>query len=282
MQAFIFPGQGSQFKGMGGELFNEFPELIAKADTILDYSIKKLCLEDPHQQLNHTQYTQPALYTVNALTYFKKIQDTKIKPDFVAGHSLGEYNALLSSEVFDFETGLQLVKKRGELMSQATGGAMIAVVGLKVATINDLLMHNDLMNVAIANDNSHTQVVLSGAKEDITRAHRICEQSGALMVVPLKVSGAFHSPYMQSAQQQFQAFLDQFQFSPPLIPVIANYTALPYTAGDVHQNLTQQITYPVRWTESIEYLLNQKGIEFQEIGAGTVLTGLVRRIKNSQ
>jgi len=284
MSVYMFPGQGSQIKDMGKDLFALFPELILKADQILGYSIKDICLEDFQQQLNQTQYTQPALYTVNALTYFKKIQDIgkSNKPSFVAGHSLGEYNALLAAEVFDFETGLQLVKKRGELMSQATGGAMAAVVGLKADTIKTLLIQNDLMNVTIANDNSHTQSVLSGQKENIARAQVICEQAGAMMVVPLKVSGAFHSPYMRTAQEQFQEFLSRFEFSPPTIPVISNYTAQPYSANEIHRNLAQQITHPVRWTETIKYLLKQGETEFEEIGPGIVLNGLLRRIKNEQ
>src|SRR5205823_13876450 len=126
MLAYIFPGQGSQTRGMGGNLFDDFPELTAQADAILGYSIKKLCLEDPNQELNQTQFTQPALFVVNALTFLKKNQ----KPDYVAGHSLGEYNALFAAEVFDFATGLNLVKKRGELMSEAKNGGMAAVIGL--------------------------------------------------------------------------------------------------------------------------------------------------------
>lgn len=282
MTTYLFPGQGSQVKGMGKELFDAFPTLTATADHILGYSIKGICLEDVQQQLGSTQYTQPALYTVNALSYFKKIQDNSKKPTFVAGHSLGEYNALLAAEVFDFATGLQLVKKRGELMSQATDGAMLAVVGLKTAAIRALLTQQNLINVAIANDNSHLQTVLSGPKEDMERAQAVCEQAGAMMVIPLKVSGAFHSPYMQAAQSQFQAFLNQFSFSTPTIPIISNYTAQPYLATDIHKNLAQQMTHPVRWTETIEYLMAQGETEFEEVGPGTVLTGLVRRIKNGQ
>src|SRR5689334_5966402 len=128
MKAFVFPGQGSQAKGMGGTLFDEFQELTEKADRILGYSIKELCLEDPRKELNRTQFTQPALYVVNAFSYFAKIRETGQKPDYVAGHSLGEFNALLAAECFDFEAGLEIVKKRGELMSEATGGGMAAIL----------------------------------------------------------------------------------------------------------------------------------------------------------
>lgn len=282
MTVALFPGQGSQTKGMGEALFNHFPELIAKADHILGYSIKNLCLEDPQNQLHQTQYTQPALYTINALTYFKKLQASTQKPTYVAGHSLGEYNALLAADVFDFETGLKLVKKRGELMSQATNGAMAAIIGLKIDDIKAILLQNNLNQISIANHNSHTQIVISGLKPEIEQAKVLCEQSGAMMVVPLKVSGAFHSPYMQDAQQQFEDYIDDFQFEAPRIPVIANTTARPYSAGDTKKNLARQITSSVRWTESIDFLLAQQETEFEEIGPGTVLTGLIRRIKNGQ
>lgn len=282
MPTYIFPGQGSQAKGMGGDLFNQFPDIINQADEILDYSTKSLCLEDPHQLLNQTKYTQPALYLVNALIYFKKIQESGKKPDYVAGHSLGEYNALLAAGVFDFVTGLQLVKKRGELMSLASGGAMTAVIGLKANTIKTAFLQSGVNNVVIANYNSHSQLVISGPKEDINRAQALCEQIGASMVIPLKVSGAFHSPHMREAQIQFEQFTKNFQFSPPKITVIANSTALPYEPGNIQQTLARQITSPVMWTESIEYLFSLGETQIEEVGPGSVLTGLVRRIKNDQ
>ena len=130
MTTYVFPGQGSQNKGMGGTLFDDFSELTVQADAILGYSIKRLCLEDPQIKLSLTQYTQPALYIVNAFSYLKRLREIGKKPNFVAGHSLGEYSALFAAEVFDFPTGLQLVKKRGELMSRASGGAMAAILGL--------------------------------------------------------------------------------------------------------------------------------------------------------
>jgi len=157
MTVFIFPGQGSQIKGMGGTLFNQFKDFTDQANTILGYSIQTLCLEDPQQQLKQTQYTQPALYIVNALTYFKKIQETGQKPTYVAGHSLGEYNALLAAGVFDFETGLKLVKKRGEFMSQVGEGAMASVSGLTADAIYIILSQYGLTNVVIANSLHCTQ-----------------------------------------------------------------------------------------------------------------------------
>ncbi len=283
MTTYIFPGQGSQSKGMGGSLFSEFPEFTKKADDILGYSIQSLCLDDPLQQLGKTQYTQPALYVVNALTYFKKKRENSKEPSFVLGHSLGEYSALLASGVFDFETGLRLVKKRGELMSRSSGGAMAAIIGLKAENIQAILDNNHLTNVSIANHNTRTQIVISGLKEDVLRAQGLCEQAGAMLVVPLNVSGAFHSPYMSNAQEEFELFLKNtavFRFNPPSIPTISNYTARPYKAENILENISKQITHPVRWTESVVYLLETGEQEFIEIGPGVVLTGLVNRIKN--
>lgn len=160
----VFPGQGSQRKGMGGTLFDEFEELTAKADEILGYSIKEMCLRDPNRRLSETQYTQPALYTVNALSYLKKVKETRKTPDYVAGHSLGEYNALFASGVFNFEDGLKIVKKRGELMGRATGGGMAAVIGLNEGQIEDILKRNNLQSIDIANYNTPSQIVISGKK----------------------------------------------------------------------------------------------------------------------
>ena len=162
MKTYMFPGQGSQARGMGGSLFDEFPELTDKADKILGYSIKELCLEDPRKELKNTQFTQPALYVVNALSYYKRIQETGETPDYVAGHSLGEFNALLAAECFDFETGLKLVKKRGELMSQATDGAMAAILNANREQVETLLKENGFKNVDIANYNAPLQIVISG------------------------------------------------------------------------------------------------------------------------
>lgn len=282
MLAYLFPGQGSQTKGMGKSLFEDFPQLVAEADEILGFSIKQLCLDDPSQQLNHTQYTQPAIYTVNALSYFKKIRDTQKKPDFVAGHSLGEFNALLTAEIFDFATGLKLVKKRGELMSQAADGGMAAVIGLQSEAVLEILQKNKLSDVCIANYNSYTQLVISGSKKDIELAQLAFKELSSVTFIPLKVSGAFHSPYMLAAQQQFADYLNQFTFSLPILPVLANVDALPYHPAIIKQNLANQITHAVQWTRIIEYLNTQPEIKYEEIGPGSVLTGLLRRIEKKQ
>ncbi len=282
MLTYIFPGQGSQATGMGKDLFDKFFSITSKADLILGYSIKSLCLDNLQNQLQLTQYTQPALYVINALTYFNKMESAKITPDYFAGHSLGEYNALLAADVFDFETGLRLVKKRSELMSVAANGSMAAIVGLKPEVITTILTQHALNKVAIANYNSHTQTVISGEKNEIDRATVLCEEAGAMMVVPLNVSGAFHSPLMHHAQIEFAAYLSQFQFSLPTVPVISNVTAKPYQVDEIQKNLAEQISSSVRWVDTIEYLLAQGVTEFEELGPGTVLTGLIRRIKVGQ
>jgi len=281
MVVYVFPGQGSQNRGMGGVLFNEFPKIVEQANKILGYSIATLCLQDPKEQLNQTEYTQAALYVTNALHYMKKIQANS-KPSYVAGHSLGEYNALLAANVFDFATGLKLVQKRGELMSQATGGAMAAIVGLKDTEVEQILAQHGLTSVNIANYNSHVQVVISGPKNDINEMQPLFEQAGASLFIPLKVSGAFHSFYMREAQQQFAQFLQAFAFKAPVIPVIANVNAKPYQVDEIQLNLAKQITYPVQWTQSIEYLLAKGEDSFYEVGSGTVLSGLINRIRKGQ
>lgn len=279
MKTFVFPGQGSQAMGMGGELFDEYQSLIEKADEILGYSVKALCLEDPDEVLGQTQYTQVALYVVNALSYYKAMDEEGAeKPDFVAGHSLGEFNALLAAEVFSFETGLKLVKKRGELMSQATGGGMVAIVNSTEEVIKATLKEQGLNNIEIANYNTPTQIVLSGEQAQI-------EQSEAFLKVdkvrflPLKTSGAFHSSLMQPAADQFGEFLGNFTFDKPTIPVFSNVTAKLYEDGAIASGLTSQMTSSVRWTETMQYLLAQPDMSIVEIGNGKVLSKLVKGIQ---
>lgn len=280
MITYVFPGQGSQSKGMGGTLFDEFKDLTAEADEVLGYSIKELCLEDTESKLGQTQYTQPALYIVNALGYLKKIKETGTRPDYVAGHSLGEYNALFAAGAFDFATGLKLVQKRGELMSHAAGGGMGAVIGLNEEQITGVLQKNNMLAIDIANYNSPTQIVIAGLKKDIEDIKPVFEGIKEVqMFVLLKTSGAFHSRYMQEAGKEFAVFLQGFSFSDLQIPVISNVHARPYQQSAVRQNLIGQITQPVKWTESIRYLMGLGEMEFEEIGPGNVLTGLIRRIK---
>lgn len=276
MTIYMFPGQGSQAKGMGIELFSYFPEQIKQADEVLGYSIKELCLEDPKQQLSHTEYTQPALYVIEALSFLARAAEEPM-PEYLIGHSLGEYAALFAAGAFDFVTGLKLVQKRGELMAQASGGGMLAVINLTEDRIRFLLRVNGLDSVDFANFNSPKQIVLSGPAVDIAKANDLLA-SEALMCVPLKVSGAFHSRYMQSAADEFAKFIAPFQFSPLQSQVIANVSSELYSDNMVKDNLVKQITHPVRWTETIRYLKNQGETVFIEVGPGNVLTRLAAQI----
>lgn len=283
MNVYLFPGQGSQRKGMGKEIFDKFPELIRKADKVLGYSTRELCLEDPNDQLVQTQFTQPAVYLVNALSYLEKIR-TDPKPDFVLGHSVGEYDALFASGVIDFETGLKLVKKRGQLMAQARGGGMAAVMGLSADKVEEILKANDLENLTVANYNSSFQLVISGLKQDIDRAEPIFFAAGATHYKILNVSGAFHTPYMADAKKKFNKYVKKFKFGEIAIPIISNVTARPYKQSEITDNIIEQITSPVRWMESIRYLW-ARGAEiedFDEIGASglSVVKALAIRIYN--
>ncbi|MDM8550776.1 ACP S-malonyltransferase [Desulfobacterales bacterium HSG2] len=282
MKAYIFPGQGSQKKGMGDSLFDEFPQETAKADQVLGYSIKELCLKDPDNFLGQTDHTQPALYTVNALMWMRHTADKDgDPPDFMAGHSLGEYNALFAAGAFDFETGLRLVKERGRLMAMARGGAMAAVVGLGEEKIQDILRENNFITLSVANYNSPLQIVISGPAEDIEKAEPVFKAAGAKHYLRLKVSAAFHSPYMKEAAEEFARFTEEFTFEVPHIPVISNVTAQPH-GKDVKDLLVAQITSPVQWTGTIRYLTEQGVTDFKELGPGNVLTGLLRRIRTEE
>lgn len=281
MKACIFPGQGSQFKGMGGAVFPLFPELVKQASDILGYSLEDLCINDRQGLLSKTQYTQPALYVVNALHYLKEWGSNSVpRPDFLAGHSLGEYNALFAAGVFSFETGLRLVQKRGELMGASTGGGMAAVLGVKAAEIRAMLDEHGLTQIDIANFNTPTQTVIAGDKAALAEAAELFAKRNLRCVV-LNVSAAFHSRHMREAQAEFADFLRAFSFKPPEIPVIANTTARPYESDKIAQTLAAQIAAPVRWVDSVRYLMGRGDIAFQEIGA-SVLSKMVLEIKSTE
>ncbi|HZR59125.1 MAG TPA: ACP S-malonyltransferase [Terriglobales bacterium] len=288
MIAFMFPGQGSQKRGMGQGLFDEVREYAAvekDVDAILGYSLRKLCLEDAENRLKETQFTQPSLYVVNALHYYKVVNQG-MHPAYLVGHSLGEYNALLAAGVFDFLTGLRLVKKRGELMSQAKNGAMGAVIGLDASAIAKVIRENGLASIDVANFNSPSQTVVSGPVEDIRRAGPLFEKGGARMYMPLPVSAAFHSRYMADAGSAFADFLAPMSFAAPKAPVIANATAQPYPTDNASESvkslLVKQITHSVQWVQSIDFLINQGVTQFSEMGPGNVLTRLVQQIQQAK
>jgi len=281
MTTFVFPGQGSQKAGMGEGLFSAYSNLTAAADEILGYSIEDICMNNPEGKLSQTQYTQPALYTVDVLSYMKKIEESP-EPNYVMGHSLGEYAALCAAGVFDFETGLKLVKKRGELMSQAKGGGMLAVIGLSAEQVKSTLESNNLTTIDVANFNSYTQTIVSGLKDDVLAAAPHFEAAGAMMCMPLPVSGAFHSRYMKPSSEEFANFLDAFEFNAPKMPVIANVNAQAYSAETIKSNLISQIDHSVQWVQSVKSLIDQGETQFIEVGPGAVLTGLINKIKKDK
>lgn len=278
MAVFLFPGQGSQRRGMGGSLFEKFRELTTQADKILGYSVEELCLTDPLQVLNETKYTQPALFVVNALSYLRRLKETGTVPNFVAGHSVGEFNALFAAGVFDFETGLRLVQKRAELMSSVTNGAMAAIRGASVTDVERILAENGLFGVDIAAENAPFQVVVAGLKTDLDAAKE-CFTTAGVEFIPLKVSGPFHSRYMSQVANEYREYLKGYSFCEPRIPVIANVRARPYRLEDCRDNLTQQFTQPVQWVATIRFLLHVGNQEFDEIGPGLVLTNLGKSIR---
>ncbi|MEJ8307079.1 ACP S-malonyltransferase [Saccharibacillus sacchari] len=278
MTTYVFPGQGSQYKGMGNGLFEKFPEITRSANRILGYSIEKLCLHDEENNLGKTQYTQPALYTVNALSYLDEIEKTGRKPDYLAGHSLGEYNALFAARAINFETGLELVKYRGELMSHSVNGAMIAILGMSGEEVEAFIKQSRLFSLEISNYNAPSQIVVGGSQNEIQEAILLLEKK-MVTVIPLKVSGAFHTSFMNNAREKFEKFISRIKFNELRIPVISNVTSRPHVTHEIQQKMIEQITSSVRWTESIQYLIQQGEVDFQEIGPGRVLAGLVSKIQ---
>jgi malonyl CoA-acyl carrier protein transacylase len=280
---YLFPGQGSQAVGMGAGLFERFEDWTRDADAVLGYSIRELCLEDPRGELGLTQFTQPALFVVNALSWRARVEDGEAQPAFLAGHSLGEYNALLAAGVFDFATGLRLVQRRGALMGQVSGGGMAAVIGLAPDAIERVLGESEAgRRIDVANYNSVDQTVIAGPQADLAAVAGSFEAAGVRAFTALKVSAPFHSRYMQAPMEEFATFLAGFPFAAPAIPVIANATAEPYPPDAVRETLAQQIGHSVRWLDSMIYLLDHGAATFVEVGPGSVLTKLITRIRKAR
>lgn len=276
--AFVFPGQGSQRIGMGADVLDRYPDLVHEADEILGYSVRRLCLEDPDRLLRQTQYTQPALFVVGALQWRALRDSGAVQDDTVlAGHSLGEITALHSAGALDFASGLRLVVERSRLMGAVSGGAMAAVIGLSQDAVADLLASGRRLSIDVANVNSLDQIVISGPEADVRACSEMFAAAGARFV-PLAVSGPFHSRYMREAAARFGDALRQTRFGRQRHVVVANVTAEPY-GDDPASLLTRQLVAPVRWYETIGWLLD-RGFTVTETGPGQVLTRLTRAIKD--
>lgn len=267
----VFPGQGSQAVGMGADLSEAAQEKFADASELLGWSVLELC-QSSEEKLANTLYTQPCLYVVEcALADLLKAKEHQ--PDLVAGHSLGEYSALYAAEVFDFTTGLHLVKRRAELMAQAVDGAMAALMGFDRESLDETLERTE--GVVLANDNNPGQVVISGVP---TAVESIMASVKTKRAVKLNVSGAFHSPLMSPAAHEFEQILAHTPFKTAAVPVMSNVDPSPTTDGEeLKQRLTQQMTGTVRWREISLSLPEQDIDTVVEVGPGKVLTGLIKR-----
>lgn len=277
MRCYLFAGQGTQKVGMGESLFARYAERVEEADEVLGFSIKALCLEGPPKKLSAVQYASPAVYVVNALSYFQ-LREEHGEPDVAMGHSLGEYNALLAAGAFDFAEGLRLVKERGEAMARISGGGAVAVVGLAFDRIRETLAGAGLPSLEIANYNTPEQTVVSGRNDEVRRFADLMEQAGAAMVHILDVGGPAHSSAMAAPTAGFREKLLGVSYKKLQFPVIANATAESYSETAIGQLLADQIVSPVRWLDSVERVLAHGDVEFREVGEGTKLMSMVRRI----
>lgn len=291
---FVFPGQGSQFVGMGRELYEDSPAARAifdQADEVLDTPIRKLCFEGPEEDLERTFNQQPSVLTVS-IAYLMALRERaanvgrRLNPAFVAGHSMGEYSALVAADVMDFADALELVRERGRLMEESgvkSPGGMAAVIGLDTPTL-EAVVHRarELGEIVLANMNSPLQTVISGEVGALLRAMELARQAGARRVARLKISIASHSPLMQQAATQLSEMLAGINLREPHIPIVANITGqVLQSAAEIKRELGDQLCKPVQWTRSVLEMRNLGGRMFLEIGPGNVLSGLIKRIDDS-
>lgn len=286
--AFIFPGQGSQFVGMGKDLFENHSfakQRYQQANDILGFDLARISFEGPDEKLKQTDITQPAIF-VHSFIMNELIVLNDIHPDMVAGHSLGEYSALAAIQAFDFETGLKLVKMRGRLMKNAgkiQPGAMAAIIGLELKVVEEICSKASSKGVVgIANLNSPGQLVISGSVAGVMEAIDLSKEANAKKALKLNVSGAFHSPLMEPATKKFSQVLAKTAFEKPRVAVYNNVTASPTMDVDIIKSLLKdQLMSPVLWIETIKNMIADGAETFFEIGPGSVLTGLGRRIDKS-
>ncbi len=285
MKAYIFPGQGAQFEGMGKDLYDKYDiakKRFEQANEILGFDIAKIMFEGSAEDLKQTRVTQPAIFLHSVIS--AELLGDNFKPDMVAGHSLGEFSALVANKTLTFEDALKLVSKRAEAMQKATemvDSTMSAILGLDDKIVEDVCKTIDGI-VAAANYNCPGQLVISGEVEAVKRANEKLIEAGARRAVLLPVGGAFHSPLMEPAREELAKAIEETTFSKPIAPVYQNVTASAVINPDeIKKNLMLQLIAPVRWTQSIQQMIKDGADEFIEVGPGKVLFGLMRKIDRS-